>query len=192
MKKSFGIFLIILSLAVGFLLGTFYFKSNEIKVDKASSINKEKLENSKTESDEKCTDINLYFGAVNDGTEIVKEERLVSNEELIGEIIMQELIKGPAVGSDSKAVMPKETRLLNFSVNEGVAYINLSSDIVSDMTETQEERLLKAITSSMMQLGSVDKVMITVNSERVDTLGGNFDISKPFGASDISSLKIQK
>ena len=96
------------------------------------------------------------------------------------------------MGSESKAVLPKETRLLNFSINEGVAYINLSNEAVFEMTQVQEERLLKSITSSMSQLVSVEKVMITVNNEGIETLGGNFNVSKPFNGNDISSMKIQK
>ncbi|MDU1414599.1 MAG: GerMN domain-containing protein [Clostridium sp.] len=192
MKKGFNVLIVIVLIGIGFILGAFFFKSKEIKLDKASTISKEKLENVKEATNEASTDIAVYFGSKEDNAEIVKEERLVSNEELVGEIIMQELIKGPTVGSESKAVLPKETRLLNFSINEGVAYINLSNEAVFEMTQVQEERLLKSITSSMSQLVSVEKVMITVNNEGIETLGGNFNISKPFNANDISSIKIQK
>lgn len=192
MKKGFNVLIVIVLIGIGFILGAFFFKSKEIKLDKASTISKEKLENVKEATNEASTDIAVYFGSKEDNAEIVKEERLVSNEELVGEIIMQELIKGPTVGSESKAVLPKETRLLNFSINEGVAYINLSNEAVFEMTQVQEERLLKSITSSMSQLVSVEKVMITVNNEGIETLGGNFNISKPFNGNDISSIKIQK
>ena len=192
MKKGFNVLIVIVLIGIGFILGAFFFKSKEIKLDKDSTISKEKLENVKEATNEASTDIAVYFGSKEDNAEIVKEERLVSNEELVGEIIMQELIKGPTVGSESKAVLPKETRLLNFSINEGVAYINLSNEAVFEMTQVQEERLLKSITSSMSQLVSVEKVMITVNNEGIETLGGNFNISKPFNANDISSIKIQK
>lgn len=192
MKKGFNVLIVIVLIGIGFILGAFFFKSKEIKLDKASTISKEKLENVKEATNEASTDIAVYFGSKEDNAEIVKEERLVSNEELVGEIIMQELIKGPTVGSESKAVLPKETRLLNFSINEGVAYINLSNEAVFEMTQVQEERLLKSITSSMSQLVSVEKVMITVNNEGIETLGGNFNVSKPFNGNDISSMKIQK
>ena len=192
MKKGFNVLIVIVLIGIGFILGAFFFKSKEIKLDKASTISKEKLENVKEATNDASTDIAVYFGSKEDNAEIVKEERLVSNEELVGEIIMQELIKGPTVGSESKAVLPKETRLLNFSINEGVAYINLSNEAVFEMTQVQEERLLKSITSSMSQLVSVEKVMITVNNEGIETLGGNFNISKPFNGNDISSIKIQK
>lgn len=192
MKKGFNVLIVIVLIGIGFILGAFFFKSKEIKLDKASSISKEKLENVKEATNDASTDIVLYFGSKEDNAEIVKEERLVTNEELVGEIIMQELIKGPTVGSGSKAVLPKETRLLNFSINEGVAYINLSNEAVFQMTLVQEERLLKSITSSMSQLVSVEKVMITVNNEGIETLGGNFNISKPFNGNDINSIKIQK
>lgn len=187
---------IILAIIIGLLIivGILYCKSLAIKKDQASSLVKEKLENTKgaiASEGKEYTDIELYFGS-DDKSEIIKEERLIGYDELLGEIIMQELIKGPATVSQSKAVLPKETRLISFSINDGIAYINLSGDVVFEMTSSQEEVLLKAITASLSQLSSVDKVMISVDNEGIETLGGNYNISKPFSYSDISGLKIAK
>lgn len=188
---------IILAILIGLLIimGLLYYKSQAIKKDQASSLVKEKLENTKgamaTEGKE-YTDIELYFGRDDDKGEIIKEERLIGYDELLGEIIMQELIKGPSTVSQSKAVLPKETRLISFSINDGIAYINLSGDVVFEMTSSQEEVLLKAITASLSQLSSVEKVMISVDNQGIETLGGNYNISKPFSYSDISGLKIAK
>lgn len=191
MRKSLKIGLVIIFFGLGFILGMLYIKSQEVKIDKPSVVAKEKLENSKNDANEETTDITLYFGQGEDSSEIVKEERLVDNEELIGEIIMQELIKGPATVSEGKALIPKDTRLLNFSISEGIAHINFSGEIKTNMTQNEEDALLKSITTSMMQLASVSKVLITVDSERVETLGGNFNIYEPFGVSDIPSLLIK-
>jgi len=170
------------------------FKVTPEKKDKASITNKEKLETTKLPSEKgDLIELKLYFGdAKGEGTNIVKEERLINKEELIGEIIMQELIKGPAVVSDSKPVLPKETRLLSFSIKEGIAYVNLNSVVEFKMTADQEKVILSSISNSITQLPSVKKVMLTVENKSVNTLGGNYNISKPFSKEEIDTLKIQQ
>lgn len=170
------------------------FKVTPEKKDKASITNKEKLETTKLPSEKgDLIELNLYFGdAKGEGTNIVKEERLINKEELVGEIIMQELIKGPAVVSDSKPVLPKETRLLSFSIKEGIAYVNLNSVVEFKMTADQEKVILSSISNSITQLPSVKKVMLTVENKSVNTLGGNYNISKPFSKEEIDTLKIQQ
>lgn len=193
-KKTIRIILIAI-VVIALLVGIIYTaKSVIIKKDKQSTISKEKLENAKiVTNDEGYVDLTLYFGG-NEGTdELVKEERLISYQELVGEIIIQELIKGPASNREkSTFVLPKETRLLSFSIKDGIGYINFSSEAMFEMTEEKEEILLKSITNSLSELDSVDKVMIQVKSETVKSLGGHFDISKPFSKDEIKNLKIQK
>lgn len=185
---------IVCSLLVIITVGVIFKIVTNEKKDKVSITTKEKLENTKFPSEKDgFIQIDLYF---DEGKEpessIVKEERLVNKEELVGEIIIQELIKGPAVVSSSKPVLPKETRLLSFSINEGTAYINLNSNAQFDMTADKERVLLSSISSSLTQLPSVQKIMITVENKNIETLGGNYNISKPFGKEEIDSLKIQK
>ncbi|MEG0774016.1 GerMN domain-containing protein [Clostridium sp.] len=185
---------IVCSLLVIITVGVIFKIVTNEKKDKVSISTKEKLENTKFPSEKDgFIQIDLYF---DEGKEpesnIVKEERLVNKEELVGEIIIQELIKGPAVVSSSKPVLPKETRLLSFSINEGTAYINLNSNAQFDMTADKERVLLSSISSSLTQLPSVQKIMITVENKNIETLGGNYNISKPFGKEEIDSLKIQK
>lgn len=192
-KKTIRIILIAI-VVIALLVGIIYTaKSVIIKKDKQSTISKEKLKNAKiVTNDEGYVDLTLYFGGNEGASEVVKEERLISYQELVGEIIIQELIKGPAINSESTFVLPKETRLLSFSIKDGIGYINLSSQAMFDMTEGKEEILLKSITNSLSELDSVDKVMIQIESQTVESLGGHFNISKPFSKDEIKNLKIQK
>ena len=41
-----------------------------------------------------------------------------------------------------------------------------------------------------IKTNSINKINILVDNQMVDSLGGNFDISKPFGKEDIPNLKI--
>lgn len=170
------------------------FKVTDGKKDKVSIATKEKLENSKFPSEKDgFIQIDLYFNDSKDENKsLLKEERLLNKEELVGEIIMQQLIKGPAVVSSSKPTLPKETKLLSFSIKEGIAHVNLSNNVELAMTEAQEKTLLSSIASSLTQLPSVEKIMITVENKNIETLGGNYNISKPFTKDNIETLKIQK
>ena len=166
------------------------------KKDKNTVLNKEKIEKLNIESKDKgdSIDINLYFngGKNENDVKIVKEERLVNREELFGEVIVQELIKGPAVNSESKPIFPKDTRVLSFSIKDGIAYLNLSYNKDLKITASEEKALLTCLSTSLSQLESVRKLMLTVENQTIQSLGGNYDISKPFSTQEIDSLKIAK
>lgn len=162
------------------------------KKDVKSVTNKEKLENLKLPLEkEDLIEFGIYFDGSKDDTtvEIIKDVRLINKEELIGETIMQELIKGPTAKSELKPILPKETRLLSFSIKDGIAHVNLSKEAKIAMSETKEKICLESIAASLTQLSSIERVKITMENKNVDTLGGNFDISKPFNKSEIILIK---
>jgi len=162
------------------------------KKDDISVTNKEKLENLKLPLEKDgFIQLDIYFDATKDGTtmQVVKDERIINKEELIGETIMQELIKGPTVKSELKPILPEETRLLSFSIKDTIAYVNLSKEAKVNMSVVKEESCLQCIAASLTQLSSVKKVKITMENKDIDTIGGNFNISKPFSKDEIISIK---
>ena len=162
------------------------------KKDNKSVTNKEKLENLKLplEKDD-FIQFGIYFDGTKDDTnvQVVKDERIINKEELIGETIMQELIKGPTVKSELKPILPKETRLLSFSIKDSIAYVNLSKEAKINMSVAKEKSCLEGIVASLTQLPSVEKVKITMENKDIDTIGGNFNISKPFSKGELISIK---
>ncbi|GAA0126650.1 GerMN domain-containing protein [Clostridium senegalense] len=189
-KKSIIIILIIAFTIIGVLSFINYDKK-----DKNSALNKEKIKNLNVKQEEsgEYLDLTLYFdGTENDSeSKILKEERLVDKEELLGEIIVQELLKGPSVVSQSKAIFPKDTRLLSFSIKDGIAYVNLSEAAKVEMNENKEKTTLTCLATSLTQLSSIDKVMLTIDNKNLQTIGGNYDVSKPFSQEDINGLKLK-
>lgn len=182
---------LIVALCLILALAALAFRSFESK-DRNSILSKEKLQNLKLPSEKgDYIDIKLYFDGSKDNKDvkIAKEERLVNKEELVGEIIMQELIKGPAVVSESKSILPKETRLLSFSIKEGIAYVNLSSVAEVTMSPEQEKTTLTCIATSLTQLPSIQQIMITVENKNIESLGGNYNISKPFSKQEIDGMR---
>ena len=185
MKKS------IILLCSFILLLSFSFAGCE-KTDILSSQNNQKVQKfTLSETDGDTLELKLYFNSSKDNKKvtITKEERTIKENELIGEIITRELIKGPAVNSKLSPILPKNTRLLSFSITDGIAYVNLSKEAILTMSPVAEEACLRSLVWSLTQVLSIEKIKLLVESKSVDTLGGNFNVSKPLGKSDVEQLQ---
>lgn len=189
MRKIYKGFLIILTM-ISLATLTGCGKENQANVNNAEKIKKLKLAN----SDDAYLNLNIYFDASKNESEVdvVKEERIIQKDELVGEVIMQQLIKGPSVKGKAKPIFPKNTRILSFSIKDNIAYVNLSSNVRYQMTLAREEACLRSIALSLSELQSIDKVKILVENKNIESLGGNFNISKPFNNNDINFMKIKK
>lgn len=157
------------------------------KIDSTSTYNKEKLKSIILPNEKNnYIDLNIYFDSSKNNTDynIAKEERLIQKEELVGEVIMNELIKGPSLNSNLKPVLPKESKLLSFSIKDGIAYVNLSQEAKTTLTPIKEKICLDSIVNSLTQLSSVKKVKILIENKGDDSLGGNYDLSKPIAKGD--------
>ncbi|GAA0726203.1 GerMN domain-containing protein [Clostridium malenominatum] len=180
------------------LCSTLIFSSTTLiaceKRDKLSTQNKEKIEKlNLTNAKEDTVELQLFFDASKNSKkpEIAIEERLIKSNELLGEVIILEIIKGPTVNSNLKPILPRETRLISFSINEKIAYVNLSKEAITKMSSSKEEASLRSIIWSLTTIPSIEKVKILVDNNDAITLGGNYDISKPLGRGDIESAKLK-
>lgn len=138
-------------------------------------------------------DLIVYFDSSTDDKkiEIGKDQRTIAKDELLGELIIQELIKGPSVKSNLKPILPRETRLLSFSIKDDVAFVNLSKEAQVTMTAFKEEATLRSLITSLTQLSSVKKVKIIIDNKDAEKLGGNFSILKPLGKDDILNARLK-
>lgn len=162
------------------------------KNDKSSVNTNEKIEKLKLyKGNSSSVNFDLYFDSSEREAkaQVAKEERRMSKDEVIGELIINELIKGPSVNSKLKPVLPVSTKLISFSIKNRIAYVSLSGDAKVKMTPTKEEATLKSIVKSLGQLESIKSVKILINNNDTDTLGGNYDISKPISENSIETLK---
>jgi len=163
------------------------------KKDSISINNKDKIKNITLHNEKNnLVDLNLYFDSTNstNDAEITKEERIIKKDELIGEFIIGELIKGPSVNNSLKPIFPKETRLLSFSIKNNIAYVNLSSEAYYSMTADKEESYLKSIVWSLTEIPSIKKVKLFIENKDISSISKNFKISEPIGRDDI--IKINK
>ena len=182
------IYAVILSGTV--IFSSFLFGGCE-KKDQISINNNEKIKNYAV-SNEKDNNINLklYFDSSsnNQKPEVAVEERLIHQDEMLGEIIIQELIKGPSIESKLKPIFPNETKLLSFSIKDEIAYINLSSQANISMSPAKEESCLKSMINSLTQINTIKKIKIMIENKDTESFGGNFNVSKPFGLEDIQNM----
>ncbi|GAA0178120.1 GerMN domain-containing protein [Clostridium sediminicola] len=185
MKKIIFLVLLVLS-SMLLMIGC---KSNQVTttVNNNDKIKQRNIGN----SDENNVQLNLYFDASKDDSklEIGQEERILIKEEMLGQIIVQELIKGPTMDSSLKPILSKDTKVLSFSINDGTAYVNLSNEAKANMSKVKEEAYLKSLALSLCELESIVNVKILIQNKDVDTLGGNYNVSKPFCADTIKLIE---
>ena len=130
--------------------------------------------------------VKLYFSN-EDATELVAEEREIeiSRNQPREKCVMEQLIKGPRT-KGLYATVPPETKLLDITVTEdGVCYVNLSSDFVSKHSggSTGELLTVYSIVDSLTDLYDIDKVQFLIEGEKMDEFKGHLDFSKPFEGS---------
>lgn len=137
------------------------------------------------ESKAGTVEFQLYFGS-KDLKDVEPEERSVKRDELLGNVLLNELIKGPAIKSELKPLLPAETKVLNFSIRDNVGYVNLEVAILNKIKvdKEQEKSIVEGIVNTMCQLPGIDKVQIMFDNQKRDTFCGNVDISKPLSPQD--------
>lgn len=109
------------------------------------------------------TKLQLFF-ADETGERLVQEEREVvhSINTSLEKLIVEELISGPEA-QGGFPTLPKETKLLNVSVNENICYLNFDTAFLNNSLEIKEYIPIYSIVNSLSELTVVNKVQIMVN-----------------------------
>lgn len=112
------------------------------------------------------TELSLYFSDEN-GEKLVKETREVVHNinTSLEKLVIEQLIEGPGRPGLSPT-LPKDTKLLNVSVNENVCYINFDSSFLNNTLEVKEYIPIYSIVNSLAAVSSINKVQITVNGSQ--------------------------
>jgi len=124
------------------------------------------------------TQVKLYFWD-DQMNKLVAEERNIAKVEGIARETLQELFKGPAKQGYS-ATVPRGTRLLDINIKpDGQCIIDISSEACGVASEKQEKTMVESITRTLGQFPAVKEVVVLVNGQSVDSIGGYIDVSKP-------------
>jgi spore germination protein GerM len=129
---------------------------------------------------EKVT-VKLYFEDSKQ-SKLVVEERSIGKVEGIARQTMQELIKGPSK-TDMKPVFPVGSKLLDINVKpEGLCIVDLSSEVKKVNSKDQAKFMVQAVTNTLGQFPTIKEVSFLINGEKVNSLEGMVDLSKPVQA----------
>lgn len=112
------------------------------------------------------TELILYFSDET-GEKLERETREVVHNvnTSLEKLVIEQLIAGPG-REGMNPTLPKETKLLNVSVNENVCYINFDSSFLNNTLEVKEYIPIYSIVNSLAAVTSINKVQITVNGSQ--------------------------
>lgn len=171
------IILVILLIIIGFLVLKFI-----IPLLQGRDITQQPIK--KTEEEEvyeeiKEVEVNLYFAGENAQYLIPESRKIAQTENLVKETV-EELIKGPQSNSLYPTI-PKTTRVKELYISNGIAYIDLSSEVIKDHPggSTGELLTVYSIVMTLTSFPEIEKVQILIEGNSGDTLVGHMDISTP-------------
>ena len=121
----------------------------------------------------------LYF-ADEDAQYLIPEYRKIKGAEGTARQSIIELIKGPA-NSELYPTVPSTTRVNNLYISDGIAYIDLSSEIINRHPGGSAGELLTvySIVMTLTSFTEINKVQILVDGNSEETLVGHVDTSMP-------------
>jgi germination protein M len=128
------------------------------------------------------TKVRLYFSAVGPAGGLiyfvpVTRQILPQNDPLAAVVL--ELIQGPAVGSGLHADVPVNTELRSIKLEDGIVYVDFSSELVSYGGGTAAENaMLGSLVLSLTDIPGVKGVKITINGQ-TPMLPEGTDVSQP-------------
>ena len=108
-------------------------------------------------------EITLYF-ANESGDGLVSEKQTVHfiSSTSLEKLVVERLIAGPT--SDSmQASVPSEAQVLSVTVNDGICYINFDDGFLVQNYDISENVVIYSIVNSVLELGTANKVQISVN-----------------------------
>lgn len=122
--------------------------------------------------------LTLYF-ADPTGQKLVPETRdAVHNISTSTErLVVEQLIAGSQ--ENLGAVLPKDTRILNVSSQDGICYVNLDSSFLTAELPATDSLALYAIVDSLTELKSVSLVQLMADGS-ADVSFRSYSLSKPF------------
>jgi germination protein M len=148
---------------------------------KRTEINLQAIEN----PGEKLSKVVVYYHKKGSGaySYFVPVTKLVSGFENSAEAAISALLEGPTDGSSLNNPFPEGTQLLGVQVNDGMAYVNFSEQILSKQGDkAAENAMIKAVTLTLKEFPEVSKAKIFVNGkivENTDGIGADNYLSVP-------------
>ncbi|SHI76531.1 GerMN domain-containing protein [Lutispora thermophila] len=98
--------------------------------------------------------------------------KLVSGYTNSAKAALDVLLEGPAQGTGLENPFPAGTRLLDVEVNDGVAYVNFSEEILNVDSAAEERTIIKSVTLTLKEFPAIKKVRLFVNGQTLENREG--------------------
>ncbi len=131
----------------------------------------------------------VYYLSDSQAMYLVPQTIMVANSELTEKentpvILVKKAIEALIADQSSSGILhsplPASTKLLGVTVNDGVAILNFSDDLLNyNSGSANEVMLVNCIYYTGTSIDTVDSVQILVEGEKIETLPGGYDISQP-------------
>ncbi len=83
--------------------------------------------------------------------------------------VVEEIIAGPKEDdtgfSNAHPVINPETKVISVNIRDGICYVNLNESFMNQSYNVTPEATIYALTNSLVELGTVNKVQISINGE---------------------------
>ena len=123
--------------------------------------------------------VTLYF-ADGEASLLVPVQRQLDDIHATAKSVIKELIAGLQPGETGESALPKGTELLDVSLSDGVATVNLNRAFQTDFPSSSAASLLAvySIVNTLTELPAIDGVAFQIEGKPVSTLGP-LDVSGP-------------
>ena len=80
------------------------------------------------------------------------------------------------------AIFPKGVKVLGVKVEGDLATVDFSKELTQKFIggSTGEQMLISALVNTMTEFPEIERVLITVEGQRIETIAGHLDTSEPF------------
>lgn len=133
----------------------------------------------------KKTTVAMYY-ANESGTKLVEvpKEIVYDSKIPLGKLMVQELLKGPPSGEDSKygklqKTIPEETKLNGMTIRDNICYVDFSREFTNILPNISTEVTIYSVVNLLAELPNVNKVQFTIEGEQISKFG-NIDFSQAF------------
>lgn len=124
--------------------------------------------------------LKLYFAnETGDSLVVCNRTKEYNTNISMEKLIVEELIKGPGADGGYAAINPA-TKVANVTVKDGVCYVNLDENFLTQTYTVTPEVTIFSITNSLVELNNVNKVQISVNGDTSGVYRDKYELTTYF------------
>lgn len=95
-------------------------------------------------------------------------------------LVVEQLIAGPGNDEPAFPTMNPDTRLISVNVKDGICYVNLDSNFLTQVYHVTSDVTIYSITNSLVELSNINKVQLSVNGDTSVNYRENISLSMVF------------